>query len=86
MSEAIKGGNIRENSFWHVWQSSEVLCELRSFRGMDLDEVEICRTCDYRTICIGTCLAAAYGETGIWPSGNPFCVIPENRQRKDSIK
>ena len=41
MSEAIKGGNIRENSFWHVWQSSEVLCELRSFRGMDLDSEKL---------------------------------------------
>lgn len=76
MSEAIKAGNIRENSFWHVWQSSEVLREIRSFRGMDLDEVEVCRTCDYRNICIGTCPAAAYGETKVWPSGSPFCVVP----------
>ncbi len=77
MSLDFKAGNIREDDFWQIWQSSETLRWIRSFRGMDINELEGCQTCNYRELCIGNCPAAAYAETGIWSCRSSLCVTPE---------
>jgi len=52
----IKLGNIREESFSHIWHNSEVFKNLRNFNALKGK----CGACDYRSLC-GGCRARAYG-------------------------
>ena len=52
----VKLGNIREESFSHIWYNSEVFKNLRNFDALKGK----CGACDYRSLC-GGCRARAYG-------------------------
>jgi len=65
----IDCGNIREKPFWEIWDTSEVLRDLRDddkLRGK-------CGICDYRHIC-GGCRARAYAATGDYLAEEPACL------------
>lgn len=65
----IDCGNIRERPFWEIWDTSEVLRDLR-----DDDKLKgKCGICDYRAIC-GGCRARAYAATGDYLAEEPMCL------------
>lgn len=65
----LPAGNVREQSFAQIWNSSTLFNSLR-----DLDNYKgKCGTCEYRRIC-GGCRARAYEATGDCLEGEPYCV------------
>ncbi len=65
----LSAGNVREQSFGQIWNTSPLFNSLR-----DLDNYKgKCGICEYRKIC-GGCRARAYEETGDYLEGEPYCV------------
>lgn len=64
----LKVGNIKEDDFEALWQSSSLLRELRN-----KDALDQCGTCDYRYYC-GGCRARAYSYTGDYLAPDPGCI------------
>jgi AdoMet-dependent heme synthase len=65
----IKAGNIREKSFTHIWNDSEIFRSLRtnSLKGR-------CGKCAYSKPC-GGCRARAYAQTGEYLDSDPLCAL-----------
>lgn len=64
----LSAGNIRENSFKHIWENSSLLKELRDFSSYKGS----CGACEYIRIC-GGCRARSYAMTGDYLTEEPFC-------------
>ena len=61
-------GNIREQSFKKIWGGSELLLEMRDFKGYD----GACGRCEYVNVC-GGCRARAYAVSGDYLGEDPYC-------------
>lgn len=62
-------GNVREQSFTHIWQSSSVMRDLRkpdNLKGR-------CGKCEFRELC-GGCRCRAYAATGDYLQEDPACT------------
>ncbi len=67
----IPVGNLRESSFYKIWNTSKVMRDLRD-RSL-LREEGFCSKCPYKNVC-GGCRARAYGYTGDYLSPDPGCL------------
>ena len=61
-------GNIKHRSFKSIWEDSQLLLQLRNFKGYKGD----CGKCEYASVC-GGCRARAYAMTGDYLAQEPFC-------------
>jgi radical SAM protein with 4Fe4S-binding SPASM domain len=67
----IVAGNVREEKFSDIWESSPVFVDLRK-----RELVGRCGGCDYREVC-GGCRARAYALTGDYLESDPLCSYLE---------
>lgn len=66
----ITAGNVRKNSFYDIWNDSEVFKNLR-----DLSKLKgKCKKCKSNNIC-GGCRARAYSMTGDYLEYDEYCLI-----------
>lgn len=65
----VSAGNIRDTPFDAIWQDARVFRDLRQLCGSRSK----CGVCRYEGIC-GGCRARAYGATGDYMAGEPYCV------------
>lgn len=65
----LEAGNIREQAFQQIWESSPLFAELRD---PDLLEGK-CGLCEFKRVCSG-CRARAYGTTMEYLGEEPFCL------------
>jgi len=73
-------GNIIEEDFGTIWQSGELLDELRVYpRKLS----GICENCEQIDICNGGSRARAYAITGDLWSEDPSCYLTEDERRKN---
>jgi len=70
-------GNIREQSFKEIWESSDLFKELRDFKKYKGK----CGSCEYITVC-GGCRARAYSVYGDYLEEEPFCDYMPVKLRK----
>jgi len=61
-------GDIRQDSFSKIWNSSDIFLSLRDFRQLKGK----CGKCEYKAVC-GGCRARAYEATGDFLSEEPLC-------------
>jgi heme b synthase len=75
----VKAGNIRENSFQHIWHHSPLFNAIRkvdNYHGR-------CGVCEYRRVC-GGCRARAYAFSGDYLGEEPLCSYqPRKIKRPD---
>jgi radical SAM protein with 4Fe4S-binding SPASM domain len=67
----VVAGNVREESFPKIWESSPVFLDLRKRAPLGR-----CGGCDYRNVC-GGCRARAYAKTGDYLESDPLCSYRE---------
>jgi len=67
----FRAGNIRDSSFYDIWNNSELLKKLRSYNVSDLKGV--CAECPVNEVCAGSCRVAAYLRTGDETSPGSLC-------------
>lgn len=73
----VSCGDLKEQSFGDVWQSSPVFRQMR-----DLDSYHgRCGYCEYRRFC-GGCRARAYEVTGDYLAEEPFCVYQPKAKKR----
>ena len=65
----IDCGNIRDDGFWKVWETSPVLNRLRD----DAQLTGKCGVCEYVGVC-GGCRARAFAATGDMMAEDPACL------------
>jgi AdoMet-dependent heme synthase len=70
-------GNIREQSFKDIWESSELFKDLRDFKKYKGK----CGSCEYINVC-GGCRARAYSVYGDYLEEEPFCSYVPMKLRK----
>ena len=70
----VSAGNLRRDSFRHVWENAPVFQSLRDTGNL----TGKCGICEYKQICMG-CRARAYGMTGDFLAEEPFCVHQPNQ-------
>ncbi|NOZ29029.1 MAG: radical SAM protein [Chloroflexi bacterium] len=70
----LEAGNIRQQPFQQIWESSPLFAELRD---PDLLGGK-CGICEFKTICSG-CRARAYGMIGDHLGEEPFCTYVPRR-------
>ncbi|MBW1983937.1 MAG: heme b synthase [Deltaproteobacteria bacterium] len=61
-------GDIRQDSFSKIWNSSDIFLSLRDFKQLKGK----CGKCEYKAVC-GGCRARAYEATGDFLSEEPLC-------------
>lgn len=66
----VKAGNVKEDSFYNIWNESKVLKKLRDFKYYK----GRCKNCHYNNIC-GGCRARAYANTGDYLEFDNYCVL-----------
>jgi len=64
----MAAGNIREQSFKEIWETSPLFKDMRDFKSYKGK----CGTCEYVSVC-GGCRARAYAMTGDYMAAEPFC-------------
>lgn len=64
----VKCGDVREESFRHIWHHSPVFLAMRNVDGYG----GRCGRCEYRKVC-GGCRARAYAVSGDYLAEEPFC-------------
>jgi len=65
----LEAGNLRDQSFSQIWNSSNLFCEVR-----DISKLKgKCGICEYKRIC-GGCRARAFEATGDYLEEEPYCV------------
>ncbi len=70
-------GDLRKQSFAHVWNNSAVFDALR-----DDDNLKgKCGCCEFRHVCMG-CRARAFAATGDFLAEEPFCVYEPGTSNK----
>jgi len=62
-------GNLREKSFWEIWEGDPVMKSLRDKNNLK----GFCGKCPYRFVC-GGCRARAYGYLGDPLAPDPGCI------------
>jgi AdoMet-dependent heme synthase len=62
-------GNVRNQSFKEIWESSPVFLNLRNTDGYQGK----CGICEYRKVC-GGCRARAYESSGDYMNEEPYCI------------
>ena len=62
-------GNVRENSFAEIWNSSQTFLELRDYNLL----TGKCGPCEYNKVC-GGCRARAFEKTGDYLTEEPLCT------------
>jgi radical SAM protein with 4Fe4S-binding SPASM domain len=67
----VVAGNVREESFSEIWESSPVFLDLRKRELLGR-----CGGCEYRKVC-GGCRARAYAKTGDYLESDPLCGFLE---------
>ena len=67
----FKAGHIRETDFHDIWRSSSIFSEMRKRASISLDEIEDCKGCGYKSLCVGGCPAVSYEL-----SGSVFSIDP----------
>jgi len=65
----LEAGNLRDQSFSQIWNSSNLFCELRDISNLKGK----CGICEYKRIC-GGCRARAYEATSDYLEAEPYCV------------
>ncbi|MFC2014753.1 radical SAM protein [Chloroflexota bacterium] len=65
----LEAGNLRDQSFSQIWNSSNLFCELRDISNLKGK----CGICEYKRIC-GGCRARAYETTGDYLEAEPYCI------------
>ena len=71
----VVAGNIRENSFTEIWQTSPVFAELR-----DLSQLKgRCGACEFKELC-GGCRCRAYAAYGDYLAEDPACTYQPSGQ------
>lgn len=65
----VSAGNVRDMAFDDIWQEARVFRDLRNLQASSGK----CGACRYEGIC-GGCRARAYGATGDYMAGEPYCV------------
>lgn len=66
---SLPAGNVREQPFHEIWNSSPLFTSLRNLANYGGK----CGACEYKRIC-GGCRARAYESTGDCLEGEPYCV------------
>ncbi len=74
--EKFKGGNIREEGLWNVYDRSPVFTRLQKF---SVDQMTPCSGCAVRRLCVGGCPAVSFGETGRIDVAASFCDFERAR-------
>ena len=64
----LPAGNIREQSFKDIWETSELFKDLRDFKAYK----GRCGACEYVEVC-GGCRARAHAMSGDYMAEEPFC-------------
>jgi len=78
----VSAGNVRNTSFWTIWENAEVFRVLRDENNLKGK----CGVCEYRKVCMG-CRARAYAYTGDYMTSEPYCVYePKSRQSAPSTQ
>ncbi len=73
----IPRGNLRERSFWEIWENDPLMRDLR-----DKNKLKgFCGKCPYRFVC-GGCRARAYGYLGDPLAPDPGCIYNLSVWRK----
>ncbi|PID72624.1 MAG: radical SAM/SPASM domain-containing protein [Desulfobulbus propionicus] len=70
----LSGGNLKEQSFKEVWETSKLLKDMRDFKSYKSN----CGKCEYLNVC-GGCRARAYAITGDYMAQEPFCHYQPRR-------
>lgn len=77
----VAAGNVREQPFPVIWNTSPLFQRLRDLSNMKGK----CGTCEYKRIC-GGCRARAYEATGDCLEEEPYCIYQPTTLRKDLTK
>lgn len=56
----FKGGNIREQDLYDIWNESENFKTIRELSNISMDQTPYCKDCKYIYLCDAGCRAAAY--------------------------
>lgn len=76
-----EAGNLREQTFGEVWETSPLFNDLR-----DLSRIKgKCGACEYKRIC-GGCRARAYEATGDYLEDEPYCVYQPAAWQKARVE
>jgi radical SAM protein with 4Fe4S-binding SPASM domain len=70
-------GNIREQSFREIWETSPTFKDLRDYSRYQGK----CGECEYVKVC-GGCRARAYESTGNYLAPEPLCLYSPGTQQK----
>ena len=74
----MKLGNVREEPFSRIWETSPVFDDLRHFERLRGK----CGACEYRAVC-GGCRARALAENGDYLAEEPHCAyVPRSYARR----
>lgn len=65
----IEAGDVRQQTFGHIWENSPLFNSLRDLSGIKGK----CGRCKYKRIC-GGCRARAYEGTGDYLETEPYCI------------
>lgn len=60
----FKAGNILTTDFQEIWKTSAIFAQMRQRARVSLDDIEHCRGCHYKSLCVGGCPAVAYELRG----------------------
>lgn len=71
----LSGGNVRDESFPAIYNSSEVF---RNLRNRETRLKGLCGECDYRTVC-GGCRGRALAYSGDYLAEDPRCFLREKK-------
>jgi len=66
----VEAGNLRKDSFYNIWNNSEVFENLRNFENYK----GRCKSCNYNEIC-GGCRARAFANTGDYLEFDNYCSL-----------
>jgi radical SAM protein with 4Fe4S-binding SPASM domain len=71
----VVAGNVREQSFSEIWQTSPVLQQLRDVKQLK----GRCGSCEYNELC-GGCRCRAYAAFGDYLQEDPACTYQPSGQ------
>jgi radical SAM protein with 4Fe4S-binding SPASM domain len=71
----VSGGNVRDESFPSIYNSSGVF---RDLRGRETKLRGLCGECDYKTVC-GGCRGRALAYSGDYLAEDPRCFLREKK-------
>ena len=80
--EELKIGNIRQNSLQQIWDESEKLKELLSWK---IEDIQGCRTCWNKLFCGGGCRGVAFGQHGTIYKNDPSVCVAQRRFAKELL-